>query len=516
MEKIKVDNIQEVLEEYQKLSEGDDKERIINFLEAINFEKPIDQYGIEPEYAAKIIVELKEHLQRWKLGYLKTDKEKLKKEIEFFYNKRHLAEQFTKMQPLYFDEALNWWMWNLEKKKWQIIDETDLLNALSHISSANTINSKEKGEIIEALRQVARLNKPKPIKESWIQFKDEFFDLVNGNRYPAIPSYFATNPIPYKIHPELYEHTPTIDKIFEEWVGKEHVKTLYQIIAYCMIPDYPIHRIFCFIGSGMNGKSKFMELLRKFIGADNVCSTELDILLQSRFEVTRLHKKLVCQMGETNFNEMSKTSILKKLSGGDLIGFEYKRKNPFEEKNYAKIIISTNNLPSTTDKTVGFYRRWMIIDFPNEFSEQKDILKEIPEEEYQSLALKCTSILSDLLKERKFNREGSIEERMKRYEDHSDPLEKFLREFCSEDFNGFVWKHELEKKLNEWCKENRFRQLSEVAIGKKMKDKGFEVDREQAPWITHLSERRLRVWRGIKWKDNLSGQDGQDGQVNPS
>jgi len=37
-------------------------------------------------------------------------------------------------------------------------------------------------------------------------------------------------------------------------------------------------------------KSKFLELLRKFIGEPNICSTELDTLLTSRFEVTRLHK----------------------------------------------------------------------------------------------------------------------------------------------------------------------------------------------------------------------------------
>jgi len=119
---------------------------------------------------------------------------------------------------------------------------------------------------------------------------------------------------------------------------KINIQTLYEILAYCLIPDYPIHRIFCFIGAGMNGKSCFLNLLRKFVGSSNCCSTELDTLLQSRFEVTRLHKKLVCQMGETNFSEMNKTSVLKKLSGGDLIGFEYKNKDPFEEINYAKDI----------------------------------------------------------------------------------------------------------------------------------------------------------------------------------
>ncbi|MBY9021986.1 MAG: hypothetical protein KGD67_13100, partial [Candidatus Lokiarchaeota archaeon] len=169
-----------------------------------------------------------------------------------------------------------------------------------------------------------------------------------------------------------------------------------------------IHRLFCFIGEGLNGKSKFLKLLTNFVGEENVTSTELDTLLTSRFEITRLHKRLVCQMGETDFSEMKKTSILKKLSGGDLIGFEYKNKNPFEEHNYAKIIIATNNLPTTTDKTIGFYRRWLILDFPNQFSEKKNILEDIPEEEYQSLAVKCLGILKDLISKREFHNEGDI------------------------------------------------------------------------------------------------------------
>ena len=40
-------------------------------------------------------------------------------------------------------------------------------------------------------------------------------------------------------------NTPTMDKLFEEWVGKEYVQTLYEIISYCCYMDYPIHLIFC-------------------------------------------------------------------------------------------------------------------------------------------------------------------------------------------------------------------------------------------------------------------------------
>ena len=154
-------------------------------------------------------------------------------------------------------------------------------------------------------------------------------------------------------------------------------------------------------------------------------------------------------MGETNFNELTKTSILKKLTGQDLIGFEHKNKNPFESRNYAKILISTNNLPETTDKTIGFYRRWLIIDFPNQFSEEEDILSKIPEEEYEALANKCIFIIKDLLDKRKFHEEGDIEARQKIYEEKSNPFDKFFKETIEEESNGDIPKWEFEKKLKE-------------------------------------------------------------------
>jgi putative DNA primase/helicase len=247
-----------------------------------------------------------------------------------------------------------------------------------------------------------------------------------------------------------------------------------------------------------------MRLIEKFIGSRNICSTELDTLLNSRFEITKLHKKLVCMLGETNFNELSKTSILKKLTGQDTIGFEYKNKTPFDDKNYAKILISTNNLPETTDKTIGFYRRWDIIDFPNQFTEVNDILKTIPEEEYECLAVKCIEILYDLLKERKFNNEGSIEDRQKKYEEKSNPLDKFLKEYVSDrDVNADIPKWEFEQRFNDWNKMNKFREMSDIVIAKKMKERGILEVKVYKEWFDKGSngfvKRQVRCWGGIKW-----------------
>ncbi len=403
-------------------------------------------------------------------------------------------------KPIFYDKNDLWWIWDDEKKRWEISNEVDILNEIEKITGEDIITPKNRTLILNSLKQECRKTIPKEIKPTWIQFKDKIYDIKTGKSFTATPDYFVTNPIPWQTHNDNFEETPTMDKIFEEWVGKKYVKTLYEIIAYCLLPSYPIHRMFCLIGSGLNGKSKFLELLRKFVGKENCCSTELDTLITSRFEITRLHKKLVCQMGETNFNEMSKTSIIKKLTGDDLIGFEYKNKTPFEEKNYAKIIIATNNLPTTTDKTLGFYRRWCIIDFPNQFSEQRDILKDIPNEEYECLALKTVNLLHELLKNRKFSAEGSIEERMEKYEAKSDFLQKFLDEFTEEDLNEYITKADFYRKFVDWCIENRHRKMAENTLGKKMKEKGIEASKKYMQWLHNGAGGQMRIWDGIKWK----------------
>jgi P4 family phage/plasmid primase-like protien len=411
------------------------------------------------------------------------------------------AETFGQIQPLFYDKAGNFWLWCSEDIKWKRVDDIDILNMIADTTGEDTITSKSRTEILNALKQYGRKKIPKDIKTTWIQFKNKIYDLENGNIFEATPEYFVTNPIPYSMSETTFE-TPNMDRIFEEWVGKEYTQTLYEIISYCLLPDYPLHRIFCFIGSGMNGKSKFLDLLKKFIGKENCCSTELDTLIGSRFEVTRLHRKLVCLMGETNFNEMNKTSIIKKLSGGDLIGFEYKNKDTFEDRNYAKILIATNNLPTTTDKTIGFYRRWSIIDFPNQFSEKKDILGEIPEEEYNALASKCAIMLRHVLEKREFHKEGTIEERIEKYESKSNFLETFLRKFTEQDVDGHITKADFYKKFNSWCKENRHREMSETSVGLAMKKLGVESDRKYFDWLYDGKGGQIRVWMSIKWKEN--------------
>src|SRR3989338_2020157 len=392
--------------------------------------------------------------------------------IKNFGDYQELAKRFISIQPIFYDKAKNWWLWNFKDLYWEMIDETDLFVKFDNaIDYSGSVMSQQKSAILEALKRVGRKNIPKNAKKTWIQFKAGIIDIETNSEIEASPDFFITNPIPWELG--NIEDTPIMDKIFEQWVGKDYILTLYEIIGFCMLPDYPIHRIFCFTGSGSNGKSKFLELIRKLIGKVNACSSDLNKLTKSNFETAKLYKKLACFMAETDFSVLNNTALIKQLTGEDVMGFEFKNKNPFDDINYAKLLIATNSLPITEDKTRGFYRRWLIIDFPNEFSEEKNILNDIPEEEYKNLARKSVIILKHLLQKRAFHNDGTLDERKKRYEEKSDYFQKYIDEECNINVNAEMPFQKFSMLFTAYCEEKGLRRLSSNHIGRLLKGKGF-------------------------------------------
>jgi len=395
---------------------------------------------------------------------------------------------FYEIQPFFYDKSGLFWFWQKEKYRWEMVDDIDVMVAIDKNLNlmGQSVVSGTKNNYLEAFRRVGRENIPEEAPKSWIQFKDQVIDLKNNKKFVATPKYFFTNPIPWGIGNSV--NTPMIDKLFKEWVGDDYVQTLYEILSYCCLSDYPIHLIICLVGAGRNGKSKFQTLISKFIGEDNVCSTELDTLLNSRFESFKLYKKLVCLLGETNFGTLSKTSLLKKLVGQDLIGFEYKHKKPFDSYNYATIIINSNSLPTSEDTSEGFYRRWLIIDFPNEFPEGKDILETIPEEEYHNLARKIALTLPKLLERGNFTNQGTIEERKQRYMLSSNPIELFITKCCDEKQEAYIRFNDLFYAYHKFLRKIKARVVTRKEFRTALSEQGYYDNRttrenDSTQWI---------------------------------
>ena len=397
----------------------------------------------------------------------------IKQPQNVFTNRISQAEIYHKENPFFNDENKIWGTWCEREFKWKKGDEIEILGKIYNNGGVDIVTSKERTEITNALKHVGRFNQPKPIKNSWIQYKERIFDVETGEDFEASPEWYVTNPISYSMGGS--EETPMIDELFASWVGEDHKQELYEIIAFAQAPEYFIHRIICLIGSGANGKSTYLSLMRRYLGDDNVVSSSLEALMKVRFEGSKLYKKLVCLMGETNFGTLTQTDYIKGLSGGDKMRIEFKGKDGFDAVNYAKLILATNSLPTTADKTDGFYRRWKIINFNNTFKKEKNVLEKIPEEEYNNLARKCFRILQELWKDRIFTNDGNFEERKANYEKHSNPLSLFLEENFEKDVNADYPNDEFREQFLVYLEDHGFRELTPKTINQQLQLNGFEV-----------------------------------------
>ena len=369
------------------------------------------------------------------------------------------ARQFLILNPLYYDDNKIWWKWNKINYCWEIIDETNIFATIRNISNYSGLSkSQARAIMLNALKDFSRNNKPKELNKNHIQFKNKIYDIKTNDVFEATSEFFGCNPIPFNVGDS--SETSYIDKLFNDWVGTEYSKTLYEILAFCCLSDYPINRLFIFNGSGSNGKSKYIELINRFIGSNNCCSSDLDVLTQSRFESSKLFKKLVCCMGETNFNVLKDTNRIKRLTGGDPISAEFKGKNSFDFLNFSKIIIGTNCVPQCSDKTKGWYRRTLLIDFPNEFEEGPNPIDLITNEEYENLARKCLEILPNILLKCSFSNEGSIEDRQRKYEEKSNPILSFINENYEKDINGVISCSETYILFSKYCDKKGLRKQS--------------------------------------------------------
>lgn len=417
----------------------------------------------------------KEYTYNAALEAVKNDKSyNLQSAIEKSLDFKGIAKRFIKDQPIYFDPSHIWWLWDKGSSRWEMVDDIDLMNRFDDMFSMASEKPEIKNRLIESLKKEGRKNKPKTIPTTWVQFEDDIVDIDTGDQFKAESKWFVTNPVPWSIGES--EETPILDKIFAEWVGEEYVNMLYEICSYCLLADYPIHRIFCFIGDGSNGKGSFIRFLERFVGERNYTSSDIMLLTRNDFESSKLFKKLLCTIGEIDKSIFTKTSLLKRLSGQDTIGMQFKRKDLFVARNYAKIVIATNFLPETTDKSAGFYRRWAIVDFPRQFPEAgKNIIDMIPEVEYNNLAKKSIRMLRNLLRKGKFDREGDILQRKQRYEEHANVIDQFIGEFCAKDIESYIKFSDFFVNFTDYLKSQGQRGQSKIEVSKVLRDRGYEI-----------------------------------------
>lgn len=340
-------------------------------------------------------------------------------------------------------------------------------------------------------------DKPNP---NTIAFKNGTYDFkTNKVRETRLEDYHTLQ-LPYPLI-ETDNYDELLAKKWIDYLLKDQAQTLYEYIGYMFYREYKYQSILYLLGNGSNGKSYVGGfIMNKMIGLKNSSAVGLDSLSdqKNRFDKASLHHKLLNFEADSSANFVKGTETLKKLSGGlDAVHAEKKGKDAFSFTNYAKLMFSMNELPSFNDRTNGWYRRILILNFDtnldtpearkiiNDFNKERE--ERESDEQLGMFAWFCIQQFKKILDkgtngENPFTETQEMIDFKKGYINSNDPSKEFLEEVpvLVKDVEGSVNQTVLKNIFNVYTKENNINKSMNWKTMKELLAKGGHIEKRTA------------------------------------
>lgn len=200
-----------------------------------------------------------------------------------------------------------------------------------------------------------------------INLQNTRLDIRTGERLSFGFENVEFDRIPVKYDPDA--KCEALDQMLQKvFCDDGEVLNLFEeMIGACLIKHNRYQKAFMLYGSGSNGKSTVLDIVKKFLGSANYSSIPLE-QVTARFNTAELENKLANIGDDIDNVAIRDTGTLKKLFSGNSIQVERKGERPFAIEPYATHIYSANTIPRSFDKSDGFYRRWIFIPFNARFS----------------------------------------------------------------------------------------------------------------------------------------------------
>lgn len=204
--------------------------------------------------------------------------------------------------------------------------------------------------------------------------------------------FFTKIPVTYNplaVCPGIEQHFKTVLK------KEEDSEVMFELFGFLLYKEYFIEKGVMFIGDGRNGKSKTIDLMKRFIGVENCSSIHLQDFERDNFAQGELFNKLANLPGDLDDTTLDHTGTFKTLTGRDLIAAPRKFLTRVKFINFAKMVFACNKLPKTRDTSPAFWNRWVLFEFPYTFLSEQEICI-LKEEDKKNVKLRDTNIIEKL------------------------------------------------------------------------------------------------------------------------
>jgi putative DNA primase/helicase len=243
--------------------------------------------------------------------------------------------------------------------------------------------------------------------------------------------------------------------------GDQSVERFLQIaVGYSLTGLIDAHCFFFLYGSGANGKSTFVETLRKLAGS-YYSHTSIEGLLapignsgQANPHVANLAGSRLVVASEIPDSMKVNEALIKDLTGGDIVTARYLYGNPFAFRPNHKLWMFGNYRPRITGVDTGIWRRVKIIPFnaiiPEK--ERRPMSELLTEFEMEMPGILNWAIQGCLEWQRiGLDIPASVNEAIIEYRADQDVLSQFLLEKCRTGSAYKVRKDYLYQTFIAWC-----------------------------------------------------------------
>jgi P4 family phage/plasmid primase-like protien len=330
------------------------------------------------------------------------------------------------------------------------------------------------------------------------------------------PDKIFFNKLPVKF--DKNAECPTIEQFLKDILREEEdIEVAYEIIGSGLLKDYFTEKACMLVGGGRNGKSKFLELIKKLVGAENCASVPIRSMKEDNSSLCELHGKLFNLAGDLSSGDLKETGVFKQTVGRDSIQAHRKFLRDLYFVNYAKHVFACNELPRVYDTTDGFWDKWILLEFPYKFQTQYEI-DQLSEDEKKNVKLKNPKIIEEitspkelsgllnealkglhrLLKNKKFSQTKGSKEIKEFWIRNSDSFASFCIDSILEDYNSFISKKELRKRYHRYCKKHRVKGTGDKSIKATLQDRYGVIESRKT-----VEMNTIFVWEGIKFKSEI-------------
>ena len=289
---------------------------------------------------------------------------------------------------------------------------------------------------------------------------------------------------------------PTFRKVVADALDQDTANVLQEMCGYLLFPDSRHEKIGVLVGEGRNGKSVILNMISYALGEENVTHFGLQQITDaSGVFIANMVGKLanICH-DSGNLIKVGNEGILKQYASGEPIMAKVLYHQPTITTNYPHSIIAVNALPVSADVSDGYFRRFLIIDFPHQIP-----LNKVDRQLFQKMKPERMGVLlwiiegmKRLLSESDFSESKAVDDIKKQYQRDNNIVATFVDEFEFRPSRTEMRPlDEVFRLFKTWTKDNNYRDMGKRTFSTRLKGLKFRTQKVGVTMVYIESDKDL-------------------------